>query len=181
MPTSTDALIGTPTAKRLIEEEGAVLVDVRTPGEYATEHLPGSLNLPIDRLRRDRTNALGFASGPVVLVCASGDRAAQAHGLLAEHADVPVRVLDGGLGAWKEAGEPTERGTRNMWGMERQVRLTAGSLVVVFVASSLAWDLLKWPAAAIGAGLVVAAVTDTCAMAKALTLFPWNRAKTSAS
>jgi hypothetical protein len=65
--------------------------------------------------------------------------------------------------------------------MERQVRLTAGSLVVVFVASSLAWDLLKWPAAAIGAGLVVAAVTDTCAMAKALTLFPWNRAKTSAS
>jgi hypothetical protein len=65
------------------------------------------------------------------------------------------------------------------WDLERQVRLVAGSLVVSSVVGSVAVPRLKWLAAAVGAGLTYAAVTNTCAMATALSKLPWNRGATS--
>lgn len=61
---------------RALVEQGAYLVDVRTPEEFATGHLPGALNLPVQRL----SAALGAldASKPVVLYCRSGRRSAMA-------------------------------------------------------------------------------------------------------
>ncbi|MFG3340675.1 rhodanese-like domain-containing protein [Glycomyces sp. NPDC048151] len=165
----TDTTIDAAAAQRL---EGAVLIDVRTPGEFATARIPGSRNVPLDRLA-DEKDALLAAEGTIVLVCASGNRAGQAQGVLGGRAS----VLAGGLTAWQADGGPVESDGRRVWGMERQVRVTAGGLVIVFVALSLAWEPLKWLAAAIGAGLVVAAVTNTCAMARLLAFLPWNRAK----
>ncbi len=58
----------------------AQLVDVRTPGEFAGAHAPGSVNIPLDQLGR-RTGELDKAR-PVILVCASGSRSAMATSLL---------------------------------------------------------------------------------------------------
>ncbi|MDN3242589.1 rhodanese-like domain-containing protein [Glycomyces tritici] len=172
MSVASKSFVGPEAARQLVDAHGAVLVDVRTPGEFASERLPGSRNVPLATLA---TADLAAGGAPVILVCASGTRAGQAKNLLGEGAGVPVHILDGGLTAWRREGGAVESSGRRVWGMERQVRFAAGGLVIAFVAASLAWDPLKWLAAAIGAGLVVAALTNTCAMARALALLPWNR------
>jgi hypothetical protein len=64
--------------------------------------------------------------------------------------------------------------------MDRQVRMTAGSLVLVgFVGSKLVAPWLGYLSAAIGAGLTYSAVSNSCAMAAVLSKMPWNRTATS--
>jgi hypothetical protein len=110
----------------------------------------------------------------VVLVCRSGQRAAQAEGSLAAAGLPNLRVLDGGMLAWESAGAPFRRG-RPRWDLERQVRLIAGFVVLLSVVGSLVVPGLQWVAAALGAGLTVAALTDTCAMGMLLSRLPYNR------
>lgn len=174
MPIASQPFVGPDAARRLVEEDQAVLIDVRTPGEFATERIPGSRNVPLAALKAEQ-GVISAAGAPVILVCASGTRAGQAKELLGEKTGVPIHLLDGGLTAWRQEGGEVESSGRKVWGMERQVRFAAGLLVIVFVTLSLAFEPLKWLAAAIGAGLVFAAVSNTCAMARVLALLPWNR------
>ena len=154
--------------------EGPRVLDVRTPAEFETVHIPGAYNVPLDTLREHRTELLGHLDQQVVLICRSGQRATQAADALAEAGLPNVRVLAGGMVAWQTAGGPTSGG-RTRWELERQVRLVAGSLVLVAVLLSTVVPAVKWLAAAIGAGLAFAAVTNTCAMGMLLTKLPYNR------
>ncbi|NED18048.1 DUF2892 domain-containing protein, partial [Streptomyces sp. SID9913] len=88
--------------------------------------------------------------------------------------------LTGGTAAWSEEGHALDRpaacATRSKWAMDRQVRLAAGTLVLL----GLVLDLLVHPAfrflsAGIAAGLVFSAVTNTCGMAAVLARLPHNR------
>lgn len=162
-------------ARTLAAERPATrLVDVRSPGEFAGTHIPGSRNVPLDLLRERSHDLRAAHTDPVVLVCRTGGRAEEARRLAAGSGLEDVRVLRGGITAWESAGAPLTHG-RGIWAMERQIRLVAGVLVLLAVTASLLFEPLKWLAAAVGAGLVVAAVTDTCAMARLLSLLPWNR------
>jgi len=70
---------------------------------------------------------------------------------------------------------PVVRGKKTI-SLERQVRIAAGSLVVLGVV--LGWLIhpgLSGIAAFVGAGLVFAGVTDTCGMAMVLAKMPWNQ------
>ena len=87
-----------------------------------------------------------------------------------------ISVLRGGISEWERTGAPLNRGAGGRWAMERQVRLVAGSIVLASVAASAVFGPLKWVAAAVGAGLTFAAVTDSCLMARLLALLPYNRA-----
>lgn len=78
--------------------DGARLVDVRTAQEYASSHLDGALNLPVQELDR-RLGELGRRDAPVVVYCHSGNRSARAARLLA--AAGFSRVYDlGGIDRW---------------------------------------------------------------------------------
>ncbi|MFJ2723406.1 rhodanese-like domain-containing protein [Streptomyces collinus] len=156
------------------------VIDVRTPGEYASGHLPGALNIPLDRIGRALPEIRSAAErGDVLLVCASGARSERAGRLLAEQG-VRTATLAGGTTAWAAAGHDLERpaacDTRSGWSMERQVRLTAGTLVLAGIVLGLlihpAFQLLS---AGIAAGLVFSALTDTCGMAAVLGRLPHNR------
>lgn len=57
---------------------GAVLVDVRTEGEFAAGHIEGALWLPLDRLERDITGAVPDTARPLILYCRSGARSGHA-------------------------------------------------------------------------------------------------------
>lgn len=63
---------------RALAERGAVLVDVRTPGEFSAGHLPDALNLPVDRVVDAANQAKLAKETPLVLYCASGTRSALA-------------------------------------------------------------------------------------------------------
>ena len=155
---------------------GAVdIVDVRTPSEFSAAHIPSSVNVPLDDLRARPCELIESRTGRVLLVCRSDRRARDAHALLAGAGVSGATVLTGGLLAWEAAGEPVNRGAAR-WDLERQVRLVAGSLVVAGVAGSLLWRPAAGIAAAVGAGLTVSALTNTCTMARVLSRLPYNRA-----
>ncbi|GAA3164679.1 MULTISPECIES: rhodanese-like domain-containing protein [Streptomyces] len=156
------------------------VIDVRTPGEFAGGHLPGALNIPLDHLGRALPGIRDAAARrDLLIVCASGARSARACALLAE-SGIPAATLDGGTAAWTAAGYDVERPVacdiRAGWSMERQVRLAAGSLVLLGLLLGLlvhpAFQLLS---AGVAGGLVFSALTDTCGMAAILAKLPHNR------
>ena len=88
--------------------EGATSLDVREPDEYRAGHLDAALHIPlgmlranIDRVPRDR---------PLVVYCGHGERASTAASVLEAFGFHDLVNLDGGIGAWQDAGYPvTER------------------------------------------------------------------------
>jgi len=73
-------VISGPQARELIEQ-GAQLLDVRSPQEYQQTGLPGAVNIPVDQLSQRAAQELDPGK-PVVCYCLSGGRAGQAHALL---------------------------------------------------------------------------------------------------
>lgn len=153
------------------------VIDVRTPGEFAARHIPRSYNVPLPDLAEHRAELTSADAGAVVVVCESGRRAGAAEAQLRAAGLTGVHVLAGGVAAWETDGLPLARLEREgrPWSLERQVRLAAGALVAVTVAASVVWPPARYLAGAVGAGLVIAAVTDTCAMGLALARLPYNR------
>jgi len=83
------------------------LLDVRRPGEHAGGHVPGALNIPLDRLRLE-SKALDRAR-PLAIICASGYRSSVAGSLLQSQGfEGPLYNVVGGTSAWVAAGFPTE-------------------------------------------------------------------------
>ncbi|MCO1660949.1 rhodanese-like domain-containing protein [Pseudonocardia humida] len=157
---------------RLASPDRPRLVDVRTPAEFETAHIPGSVNVPLDLLRAHAAE-LGPPIGPTpVLVCATGSRAEQAARLFPD-----ARVLTRGVAGWEAAGGDVARG-RPTWALDRQVRFTAGALVLLGLLGSLLVPGLQWFSAVIGAALVVTASIGICPMADLLARMPWNRGPT---
>lgn len=162
---------------RRVQPETRV-IDVRTPAEFASGHIDGSHNVPLADLAAHRDELTAPGAGPVVLVCQSGHRAATARDRLAGAGLCEIRVLDGGISAWSGAGGHLERiAGRGGWSLERQVRATAGIIVLLSILVSLVWAPARLLAGAIGAGLLIAALTDTCAMGMLLARMPWNRSR----
>ncbi|OCB08347.1 sulfurtransferase [Mycolicibacterium porcinum] len=153
---------------------GPRVIDVRTPGEFETAHIPGAYNVPLDLLQEHRDEIAQHLDEDVVLVCRSGQRATTAGQTLRDAGLPNVSILDGGMTAWQDKGFGVRRGVQR-WDLERQVRLVAGSIVLSSVLGSIASPKLKWVAAGIGAGLTTAALTNTCAMGMMLAKLPYNR------
>ena len=97
------ASVNTLQATRLIND-GAVVLDVREAGEYATGHLPSSRHIPSAELDK-RLGELPSGK-PVIVVCASGSRAARAASALRKAGRADVFCLDGGVSGWQQAGLP---------------------------------------------------------------------------
>jgi rhodanese-related sulfurtransferase len=155
------------------------VIDVRTPGEYAGGHIPGALNIPLDQLDRALPDIRTAAQrGEVLVVCASGARSENACRILADEG-IHTATLVGGTGAWAAQGHDLHRpegSTKATWGMERQVRLTAGSVVLLGLAlGEFVHPAFRLLSAGIAGGLVFSAVTNTCGMAALLAKLPYNR------
>lgn len=158
----------------MASSDGPRVLDVRTAPEFTTVHIPGSYNVPLDLLREHRDELSRHLDEDIVLVCRSGARAGQAETLLAETVRPDVHVLDGGLLAWQKAAAPVNSGPAR-WDLERQVRLVAGGLVLTGVLTSVVVPGMKWLSAAIGGGLAMAALTNSCVMGQLLSRLPYNR------
>ena len=151
------------------------MIDVRTASEYASGHIPCTMNIPMDQFEARRKD-LRLEDG-MVLVCKAGSRARIVAGWLAESAN--VRVLEGGTDAWLHVGLETVTSVKTRWSLERQVRLGAGLLVLaatILVVAGVHGAI--WLAMFVGAGLTFAGATDICMMGILLAKMPWNQART---
>jgi rhodanese-related sulfurtransferase len=173
--TTMPARLDVPTLKEWLgRSDSPRLLDVRTPAEFGTAHIPGSYNVPLDLLKEHRDELRQHLEEDVVLVCRSGNRAGQAEALLAAAGLPNLHVLDGGVMAWEKAGAPLRRGSEK-WDLERQVRLVAGGLVLTGIVASIFFPKAKWLSGAIGGGLVGAATTNSCLMGQLLSKLPYNQ------
>jgi rhodanese-related sulfurtransferase len=158
------------------------LIDVRTPVEFREIHLQIARNIPLDQL--DVAALIqarnGSANEPLYVICRSGGRGQQACEKFLKAGFLNVVNVEGGTVACVEAGLPVVRGKKAV-SLERQVRIAAGSLVVL--GAVLGWFVnpaFVWLSTFVGAGLVFAGITDTCGMGMILARMPWNQCSQSA-
>lgn len=169
----------TPQQLHELHEKGdkVELIDVRTPVEFREVHAEYARNIPLDAfdpqsILSDRN---GSSGQPLYVICRSGSRAAKACEKLAASGCDNVVNVEGGTLAWDEAGLPVKRGKKAV-SLERQVRIAAGFLVLTGVVLGFAvhpgfFGLSGF----VGAGLMFAGITDTCAMGMLIAKMPWNR------
>jgi rhodanese-related sulfurtransferase len=91
------------SARRLMDERQALLVDVREDSEYAAAHIPGSRHLPLSQIRRRLQELESYRQMPLVVSCRSGSRSARACIILKKHGFAEVYNLKGGIIAWARA------------------------------------------------------------------------------
>ena len=106
-------------------------MDVRTPAEYGSAHAEGAINHPMESL--DLNNLPFLKSEEVHVICQSGGRSMKVCQKLAAAGYEKVVNVEGGTAAWLDANLPTVTGKKAM-SLERQVRIAAGSLVLIGAA-----------------------------------------------
>ncbi len=163
---------------RLDQGEKLHLLDVRTPAEHAEVHVPGVKLIPLDRLdptQLAEVHGIG-RDQPVFVLCRTGGRAKQAAQQLEKGGFSQCHVVEGGTMAWAEAGLPVNRGTSKVMSLERQVRIAAGALVLTgALLAQYVHPAFIWLSGFVGAGLMFAGITDTCAMGMLISKLPWNQ------
>lgn len=171
----------TPQELAALRREGrkVELIDVRTPAEYQEVHLDIARNVPLGQLdaRTLMQARNGPSSDPLYFICRSGSRGRQACEKLLNAGFSNVVNIEGGTLACMDAGLPIVRG-RETISLERQVRIAAGSLVLLgVVLGGFVHSGFIGLSAFVGAGLVIAGITDTCGMGMLLARMPWNQVK----
>ena len=152
------------------------LIDVRTPVEFREVHVESARNVPLDQLDPAALMQArnGSADEPLYFICRSGSRGLQACERFVKAGFANVVNVEGGTTACVEAGLPVVRGKKAV-SLERQVRIAAGSLVLLGSALSFVHPAFIGLSAFVGAGLVFSGITDTCGMGMILARMPWNQ------
>ncbi|MGA7885006.1 MAG: rhodanese-like domain-containing protein [Acidobacteriaceae bacterium] len=182
--TEIKSRIITPAALSAILSDGNAheLLDVRTPAEYASIHVPGARLAPIDQLNVEAALAQHRPGTPLYVLCHAGSRASKAIERFQRAGCGDCVLVEGGTQAWIEAGLPVHRGARSVLPLMRQVQIVVGSLSAA--GAGLALTVNLWFAILpllVGCGLLVAGITGTCGMALLLAKMPWNRGQNHSS
>lgn len=162
----------------IIKTGQAHVIDVRTPVEFQEVHAVDVRNVPLNTIDSQTIAAEVSRAGENTLyvICKAGGRGRQAVQKFHEAGVTNVVNVTGGTDAWVAAGLSVNRG-RKAVSLERQVRIAAGSIVFTGAVSAILTQnvYLAGIPAFVGAGLVFAGVTDTCAMGLLIARMPWNR------
>jgi len=160
--------------KEVLENGEIHLVDVREKMEFAGGRVSGAALLPFGELE-ERHKDLDH-SKPIHVMCRTGRRSAEAQKRLNALGFTNVVNVVGGLENWKKEGLPVERDEYAPWSIERQVRFTAGLLVLTGVLLSVfVHPYFIILSGFIGFGLAFTATIDWCGMGLLIAKMPWNR------
>ena len=96
-------------AVQLINRDKAVVIDVSEAEEFATGHVGGAKNLPLNQLEDMLPAAVKNKALPLILVCPTGARANRAVAMAKKLGYEQAQCLAGGLKSWKEANLPLEK------------------------------------------------------------------------
>ena len=85
------------------------MVDVSEPEEFAIAHVGGAKNVPLAQFETRLPDVVKNKTLPLILVCATGARAAKAAAIAKKLGYEQAQALAGGLKGWKEANLPLEK------------------------------------------------------------------------
>ena len=158
----------------LAKDSKIQLLDVRSALEFSQVHIKDALNVPIDMLGA-RMNELSSSGNRYIVLCHSGNRSPMAADMLMQSGIQGVKVMQGGMERWQKEGLSVIKGVGGI-SLERQVRLIAGSLVLLGII--LAW-LVHWAfifiPVFICCGLIYSGLSDNCLMGMLLMKLPYNK------
>jgi rhodanese-related sulfurtransferase len=158
------------------------LLDVRTPPEYASAHVPGVKLMPLNELNVETVLSQHEPGRPIYVLCQAGARASKAIEQFERAGCYDCVLVEGGTQAWIDAGLPVHRGAGTVLPLMRQVQIVVGLLSGAGALLALAMN--RWFAVIplfFGCGLLFAGVTGKCGMALMLAKMPWNRGQSNCS
>jgi len=85
------------------------VLDVRTPREYTSGHVPDARNIPVDELADRLTELRNSDNSEIVVYCESGRRAGRAASMLKDNGFLNIRHLQGDMAQWRSDGLPMEK------------------------------------------------------------------------
>jgi len=150
------------------------LLDVRSALEFSQVHIKDSINIPIDMLSA-KINDLSQSRQSYIVLCRTGNRSPMAADMLIQSGIHGVKVMQGGMTRWQKEGLSVIKGEGGI-SLERQVRLIAGSLVLLGIILSwlVHWAFIFVPVF-VSCGLIFAGLTDNCLMGMLLMKLPYNK------
>jgi rhodanese-related sulfurtransferase len=165
-----------------LDNDDLMVVDVRSPAEFDAQYLSGSHNIPLDGIDHSAVDAFLRGKGRgddleiIYLMCKSGHRSKLAQDKL-KSMNHKVICIEGGVDALSRDGDFDVRKNQSVpMSLERQVRIAAGSLVLLgMIVGTLIHPAAYALSAFVGGGLVFAGVTDWCGMGLLLAKMPWNK------
>jgi len=92
---------------RMVENDHAIIIDVREQDEWDAQHIPGAIHIPLGEVNNRLSELASYKDQPIVMQCRSGKRSAQAANILKEAGFKHVLNLKGGIIAWSKASLPT--------------------------------------------------------------------------
>ena len=161
-------------AKRMIDEENAVIIDIRDPDEYAREHIEGARLMPLSVFTLlppapDRER-------PAIFHCRTGTRAKGSAETLEKHGFSATYLMEGGFMGWKKAGLPVVSKEVPI-PIPRQLQIVSGGLITILSLLNFFMPFFNWLILFVGANLFFAGYSGICFMAKILKYMPWNKKK----
>lgn len=164
----------------LNQNEHVTIIDVRTPIEVITEHIAGSVFLPLQRLTEatftEITSSIIDIKQPIYILCQRGIRADAAVKKLEKIAGIHLIVIEGGLNQLKAHGQPLDKGSSDIITLERQVSIVAGVLILIGVLLGTAIHLYFYVLPAlIGLNLLFSGITQLNILGVLLTKMRWNK------
>jgi len=101
--------VSTLQATLLINQQNALVLDVREAAEYEKGHVLNARHVPLEELAARSAEIEKYKNKPVIVVCDSGNRADKAASALRKQGFEQAFSLSGGVAAWQQAGLPLEK------------------------------------------------------------------------
>ncbi len=163
------------------QDANPVLIDVRTPLEYQTQHIKDSFNIPLNNISTESVESLlsehDFTNDEsLYLICKSGKRSKMAQQKLADSPRSIICIDSGIDNITNDNTIQFNRGSSRVISLERQVRIATGTLTLTgIILGAFVHPAAYSLAAFVGVGLMVAGITDWCGMGLLIAKMPWNK------
>lgn len=170
-------------ALELIKNGNAILIDVREPDEFRSEHITYAMSIPLGSLRHGLESLELSPSTIILFQCLKGTRG-QTACECAQKMNLPqntIMNIEGGIKAWKENGLPIVRVSDQKQlhpvSLFKQVQIVVGFLIAFCVTIGFLMEAKSAFALAgvFGAMLLFAGITGWCGLAILLSKMPWNQ------
>lgn len=163
------------TLKKWLDDDQAVLIDVREASEHRNQKIKGAKLIPLAQIAKK--NLPEFKNKKLVIHCQAGRRGQSAcEKLLQEDPKLEIYNLEGGINSWCGSGCNVVTTGNYHLPLDRQVQLIIGSFV--FLSCLLAYFInikFIFVSAFFGAGLIFAAISGICFLANLIAKMPWNK------